>query len=163
MLVGFLTARTGTVALSGVDIATVDGAEIRRHVGLCEQHPHIFAESLRHNLDFARDTASEGEIWAAIERVGLGDWARSRDGLETPLGESGNLVSGGQAQRVALARILLADRDVVIVDEPTANLNAELADDLMTDILESTRDRILVVIMHGDIQTDRPVVEVNLS
>lgn len=163
VLLGFLTARTGTVALSGVDIATVDGAEIRRHVGLCEQRPHIFAESLRHNLDFARDTASEGEIWAAIERVGLGDWARSRDGLETPLGESGNLVSGGQAQRVALARILLADRDIVVVDEPTANLNVELADDLMTDILESTRDRILVVITHGDTQTDRPVVEVNLG
>ena len=80
---------------------------IRTLIGLCEQQPWIFDATLRDNLVFARETATDAELRAVLARVGLAEWAASRDGLDTALGEHGSRVSGGQAQRIALARALL--------------------------------------------------------
>lgn len=163
VLVGFLPITTGSFTVDGIESRDVPAASLRARIGLCEQRPHIFAETLRHNLDFANDSATDEQLWAVLERVGLAEWARARDGLETHLGESGTLVSGGQAQRIALARVLLADRAVIVLDEPTANLQPTLAEDLLRDVLAATADTILVVLSHTPVPRVRNTIEVVLG
>lgn len=142
----------GSYRLRGVEARTLSGAEVRRTVGLIEQQPHLFDADLRQNLKFARDTASDDELLEVLDRVGLGDWARKRGGLDTRVGERGALVSGGQAQRIALARAILADFPVLILDEPTAGVDRELADTLLTDMLRVVpEDRAIILITHTDV------------
>lgn len=154
----------GRYTLNDRDVRDLEIAEVRRTVGLCEQHPHIFDQDLRQNLAFALDSAAEvaetrgrtspgadtdDVLWDMLERVGLAEWARSRDGLDTQLGERGALVSGGQAQRIALARALLGDFPVIVLDEPTANVDPERADSLVRDLLGAVpNDRAVILITH---------------
>ncbi|WP_244304612.1 thiol reductant ABC exporter subunit CydC [Leucobacter viscericola] len=142
----------GSYRLRGVEARSLSGRALRETVGLCEQTPHLFDADLRQNLKFARDTASDEELEAVLDRVGLGDWARERGGLDARVGEHGSLVSGGQAQRIALARALLADFPVVVLDEPTAGVDRELADKLLTDLMGAVpADRAVVLITHTEI------------
>lgn len=143
----------GTYAIDGTDVRTIRQDDVRRIVGLVEQRPYLFDSDLRQNLLFARDTAADEELLAVLERVGLGEWTRSRGGLDTPVGERGALVSGGQAQRIALARALLADFPVLVVDEPTANVDAAVADRIVHDILRTAADdgRTVLLISHTDV------------
>ena len=150
-LVRFLDYR-GAYRLRGVEARQLPIAEVRRSVGLCEQAPHLFDADLRQNLKFARDTASDDELMAALDRVGLGAWARDRGGLDAAVGEHGALVSGGQAQRIALARAILADFPVVVLDEPTAGVDRELADRLLTDLVGAVpEDRAVILITHTEL------------
>ena len=155
-LVRFL-AYAGSYRIRGVEADTLPGAAVRRTVGLCEQTPHLFDADLRQNLRFARDdaergTASDEDLLAALDRVGLGEWARQRGGLDAPVGERGALVSGGQAQRIALARALLADFPVIVLDEPTAGVDREAADRLLGDLLGAVpSDRAVILITHTDL------------
>lgn len=150
-LVRFLDYR-GSYRLRGVEARELPIAEVRRTVGLCEQTPHLFDADLRQNLKFARDTADDNELMAALDRVGLGDWARDRGGLDAAVGEHGALVSGGQAQRIALARAILADFPVVVLDEPTAGVDRELADRLLTELLGAVpADRAVILITHTEL------------
>lgn len=150
-LVRFLEYRGG-YRLRGVEARELPIAEVRRTVGLCEQTPHLFDADLRQNLKFARDTASDDEIMTALDRVGLGAWARERGGLDAAVGEHGALVSGGQAQRIALARAILADFPVVVLDEPTAGVDRELADRLLTELLGAVpADRAVILITHTEL------------
>jgi len=141
---------TGSFRLNGVEARLLDQTEIRKVVGLCEQRPWLFDDSIRQNLLFARDTATDVELGDVLARVGLADWTFQRGGLDARVGERGALVSGGQAQRIALARALLADFPVLIVDEPTANVDAEGADALVRDILTAAADshRAVLLISH---------------
>ena len=146
----------GGYTIDGVEVPTVQQDDVRRVVGLCEQHPYLFDSDLRQNLLFARDTAGDDELLAVLERVGLADWARSRGGLDASVGERGALVSGGQAQRIALARAILAGFPVLVVDEPTANVDAEVADRIVRDILTTAAEdgRSVVLISHTDVPDD---------
>lgn len=142
----------GSYQVRGVEARSLSGGALRQVVGLCEQTPHLFDADLRQNLKFARDTASDDDLMAALDRVGLGGWTRERGGLDARVGERGALVSGGQAQRIALARALLADFPVVVLDEPTAGVDRELADRLLTDLLGAVpADRAVVLITHTEI------------
>lgn len=150
----------GSFTLGGREARTIAPSELRRTVGLCEQQPWIFDSTLRQNLLFASETSTDAELLAVVERVGLGDWAASRGGLDAELGERGALVSGGQAQRIALARALLADFAVLVVDEPTANVDAAQAAALMRDILAATAPgqggvpRTVILISHDTVPGD---------
>ena len=163
VLAGLIPASQGSYRLNNIDSLEISPADLRRNVGLCEQHPHLFAETIRHNLDFANPDSTDDDLWGVLRRVGLDEWARSRKGLETFLGEAGGLVSGGQAQRLSLARVLLAGRDVIVLDEPAANLEPRLAELLLKDLLVATRDAIVVIASHTPVPIVRNTVEIFLD
>ncbi|MEC5185343.1 ATP-binding cassette subfamily C protein CydC [Cryobacterium sp. MP_3.1] len=141
---------TGSYRVNGVEARDLAPSEVRRIVGLCEQRPWLFDDTVRQNLLFARDTATDDDLLDVLARVGLADWVRRRGGLDARVGERGALVSGGQAQRIALARALLADFPVLIVDEPTANVDTGLGDALIRDILSASANagRAVLLISH---------------
>ncbi|MFZ3569335.1 thiol reductant ABC exporter subunit CydD [Streptomyces sp. BH097] len=149
VLLRFLDANAGTYTLGGVDAAALDGDAVRRLVGLCAQDAHLFDSSLRENLLLAKKDATEDELWAVLGRVRLREWAQALpDGLDTLVGEHAARLSGGQRQRLALARALLADFPVLVLDEPAEHLDLETADALTADLLDVTRGRTTVLITH---------------
>lgn len=142
----------GSYRLNGVEARELLGAEVRATVGLVEQQPHLFDADLRQNLKFARDTASDEALESVLAQVGLGEWLAERGGLDSRVGERGALVSGGQAQRIGLARAILADFPVVILDEPTASVDRELADRLLADLIGAVpEDRAVILITHTEL------------
>ncbi|MFH8749419.1 thiol reductant ABC exporter subunit CydD [Streptomyces rimosus] len=149
VLLRFLDRESGVYTLSGVDAASADGDDVRRRVGLCAQDAHIFDSSIRENLRLARTGAVEDELWAALAQARLDGWVRSLpDGLDTMVGEHGARLSGGQRQRLALARALLADFPVLVLDEPAEHLDLATADALTADLLAATEGRTTVLITH---------------
>jgi len=150
VLVRFL-AYDGGYRLRGREVSGLTPDVVRSVVGLCEQTPYLFDDSVRQNLLFAAPDASDEELHRVLERVGLGDWVRERGGLDARVGERGSLVSGGEAQRIALARALLHDFEVVVFDEPTAGVELDLAGRLVEDLLEASADRTVVLISHGEV------------
>lgn len=149
VLLRFLDADAGTYTLGGVDAAALDGDAVRRIVGLCAQDAHLFDSSLRENLLLAKKDATEDDLWAVLGRVRLREWAQALpDGLDTLVGEHAARLSGGQRQRLALARALLADFPVLVLDEPAEHLDLETADALTADLLDATRGRATVLITH---------------
>ena len=155
---------TGSYRLNGVEARLLGQTEVRRVVGLCEQRPWLFDDSIRQNLLFARETATDDELEAVLARVGLADWVAQRGGLDARVGERGALVSGGQAQRIALARALLADFPVLVVDEPTANVDSAGADALVRDILTAAADahRAVLLISHTPVPAELVTMRVTL-
>ena len=155
---------TGSYRLNGVEARLLAQTDVRRVVGLCEQRPWLFDDSIRQNLLFARDTATDAELLTVLARVGLAGWVAVRGGLDARVGERGALVSGGQAQRIALARALLANFPVLVVDEPTANVDSVQADTLVRDILSAAADahRAVLLISHTPVPDELVTARVTL-
>ena len=145
-LVRFLEVE-GSFTIGGDSVHDLAGDDVRLTVGLCEQRPMLFDEDIRQNLLFADDAATDAELLAVLDRVGLGDWVRSRGGLDARVGERGALVSGGQAQRIALARALLRDFPVLVLDEPTAGVDPAASEALLIDLLSAVGDDQAVVLI----------------
>lgn len=155
---------TGSYRIDGVEASELPQHEVRRVVGLCEQRPWLFDESIRQNLLFARDTATDDELLAVLDRVGLAEWTAERGGLDAQVGQRGALVSGGQAQRIAVARALLADFPVLILDEPTANVDVHQADRLVRDILQAAgAERVVLLISHTPVPTELITARLDLA
>ncbi|MET9834363.1 thiol reductant ABC exporter subunit CydD [Streptomyces sp. NPDC006385] len=149
VLLRFLDADAGSYALGGVDAYALDGDDVRRLVGLCAQDAHLFDSSVRENLLLAKKDATKAEVRDALQRARLLDWADSLpDGLDTLVGEHGARLSGGQRQRLALARALLADFPVLVLDEPAEHLDLPTADALTSDLLAATEGRTTLLITH---------------
>ncbi len=149
VLLRFLDADTGSYTLGGVDAYALDGDDVRGLVGLCAQDAHLFDSSVRENLLLAKRDATEDELRGALARARLLDWAESLpDGLDTLVGEHGARLSGGQRQRLALARALLADFPVLVLDEPAEHLDLPTADALTADLLAATEGRTTLLITH---------------
>ncbi|MEU3253014.1 thiol reductant ABC exporter subunit CydD [Streptomyces sp. NPDC006997] len=149
VLLRFLDARAGSYTLGGVDAHALDGDDVRRLVGLCAQDAHLFDSSVRENLLLARKDATEAQLREALARARLLEWADGLpDGLDTLVGEHGARLSGGQRQRLALARALLADFPVLVLDEPAEHLDLPTADALTADLLAATEGRTTLLITH---------------
>lgn len=139
----------GSVALDGVEIDALDGDWVRRIVGLVSQDVHIFDSTLAENLRLAKPDASEDELRDALAQARLLGWVDSLPlRLATEVGERGARMSGGQRQRLAIARALLADFPILILDEPGEHLDTATADALVTDLLDVTRLRTTLLITH---------------
>lgn len=151
-LVRFVPPATGRYLVDAVDTDDLGGDEVRRHVTWCEQEPWFADTSLGANLRIAAPSASDEQLWQVLERVQLGEWARALpDGLDTMLGRESSQASGGQRQRLALARVVLSGHEVVVLDEPTAHLDRRTSDRVVEQLLAALGDRTVLVITHEDL------------
>jgi ABC-type multidrug transport system fused ATPase/permease subunit len=148
----------------GVALDAMAQADARSLFAPVDQDAQLFAGTIRENVAFARPDASDADIDEAVRRAQLDEWvAGLPSGLDTPIGERGALLSGGQRQRVALARALLAHRPVLLLDEPGAGLDAEMAAALLDDVLGAAGERTVLVISHRREEIERfaRVVEID--
>ncbi|MGC4959052.1 thiol reductant ABC exporter subunit CydC [Actinomadura citrea] len=149
VLLRFLEPAGGRTSLNGVDLRALSGDDVRRVVGLCAQDAHLFDSTIGENVRLARPSATDEEIRDALRRARLLDWVESLpDGLATRVGEHGAQVSGGQRQRIALARALLADFPILLLDEPAEHLDIATADELTADLLSATEGRTTLLVTH---------------
>ncbi|MGI5205623.1 thiol reductant ABC exporter subunit CydC [Spirillospora sp. CA-108201] len=149
VLLRFLEPAGGRTSLNGVDLRALSGDDVRQVIGLCAQDAHLFDSTIGENVRLARPSAADEEIRDALRRARLLDWVESLpDGLGTRVGEHGAQVSGGQRQRIALARALLADFPILLLDEPAEHLDIATADELTADLLTATEGRTTLLVTH---------------
>jgi thiol reductant ABC exporter CydC subunit len=149
LLLRFLDPETGRVTIGGRDVRDLRQHDVRRTFALAGQSAHLFNSTIRANLSLARPDATDGELEDALRRARIADWVASLpDGLDTFVGENGTRLSGGQHQRLTVARALLSDAPVLVLDEPTAHLDAETAELLVRDVLAAADGRSVLLVTH---------------
>ncbi len=156
VLVRFRDLDGGRATIDGTELREVRQEDLRHAVRLCEQDAHLFATSIRDNVRIGDPSATEAQIVDALARAGLGDWiATLPDGLDTPVGEAGMQLSGGQRSRVALARSLLSRAPVLILDEPTAHLDSASTRSFVDDLMSAGQDGSVLLITHSPVGLER--------
>jgi ATP-binding cassette subfamily C protein CydCD len=164
IIMGSIAADAGAVRADGIPVADLERDNWSQHVAWCPQEAHVFDSTIRGNLLIGRrrdDTPTDAELAAVLERAGLGGLLRELpDGLATRVGSAGRAFSGGERQRLAIARALLSRAELLLLDEPTAHLDEPTARALMRDIRLASRDRMVVLVSHraGDRDADDRVV-----
>ena len=149
LLLRFLDPAQGRVTIAGRDLRALAQEDVRRTFALAGQAAHVFDSSIRENLRLARPEATDAELGAVLRSARLDAWVASLPaGLDTLVGEEGAQLSGGQRQRLVIARALLADAPVLVLDEPTAHLDPGTAEALVHDVLAEAGDRTVLLITH---------------
>ncbi|MFP4696713.1 ATP-binding cassette domain-containing protein, partial [Thiohalospira sp.] len=149
LLAGLARPDAGEVRLGGVPLAWLRPADLHARVGVLTQRTELFADSVAGNLRIARPEADEAALWRALSIAALADEVRALPlGLETWVGEGGVRLSGGQARRLALARVVLYDPAWVVLDEPTAGLDADTADALAAGLGPWLAGRTALLLTH---------------
>ncbi|HOZ58921.1 MAG TPA: thiol reductant ABC exporter subunit CydC [Nakamurella multipartita] len=149
VLLGFLTPTTGRITLDGVDVAELDPDQVRTWFSWCDQSAHLFDSTVLENVRLARPDADAAQVEAALREAGAGGWLDGLpQGLDTPVGEHGRAVSGGERQRIALARAILADRPVLLADEPAAHLDGATAESVTAGIMRPDPGRCVLLVSH---------------
>jgi thiol reductant ABC exporter CydC subunit len=148
-LLGFVACSDGVASLGGNDVRELSRHEIAARAGWLADETHLFAASLRDNLRIADRAASDVRCAAVIRQVGLESWFELLPhGLATVLGTGGLAVSAGERQRIGLARALLSDADLLLLDEPTSHLDPESAVPTLTEMLDASQRRSVLVVSH---------------
>jgi thiol reductant ABC exporter CydC subunit len=148
-LLRFYGLEAGRAALGGIPLEQMAQDDVRAVVGWLPQDAHLFDTTIGANISLARPGASDEEVARAADLAQLRPWLDSLpEGLDTAVGERGAQVSGGQRQRIALARTLLADAGVLVLDEPTAGLDEAMAERLLGDVLDAADGRTVVLVSH---------------
>jgi ATP-binding cassette, subfamily C, bacterial CydC len=148
----------GSLRLGGTDVTDLAQADARAACALADQRAHLFAGTLRSNLVLGRPDASDHDVGAALEAAGLAHWVDTLPlGLDTPVGDEGVQLSGGERRRLAVARALLAAGPVLVLDEPTSGLDPELADSMLDGVLgaASASGRSVLLITHRQTEAAR--------
>jgi len=161
VIMGFLDY-TGSARLNGQEIAELGSDRVCATIGLLSQHAHVFDTSVEENVRLGRIDASEAEIVESIERARLGEWVRSLpEGLDSRVGAFGARMSGGERQRLALARLLLARRSALVLDEPTEHLDRETAREVEATMARETSGVASLVISHQVVGNVDRIIEMD--
>ncbi|PZO82987.1 MAG: type I secretion system permease/ATPase [Micavibrio aeruginosavorus] len=149
LLINLYQPDSGSIQLDGTDVRQIDPGDLRRNVGAVQQSPQLFYGSVRTNITMGHETAPDRAVLRAAELAGVTEFLRdSQAGLDTQVGERGESLSGGQRQAVAIARALLYDPPVLILDEPTASMDPASENRLMKRLHHVIKDRTTILITH---------------
>ena len=149
VLLGLLEPEAGSVRIGELELAELDPQAWRAQLSWVPQRPHLFACSIAQNVRLGRSEASDAEVWAALSSAGLAETVRELPaGLQTVLGERGAGLSAGERQRVALARAFLRDTPLLLLDEPTANLDGQTEREVVEAVRRLSRGRTVVLVAH---------------
>lgn len=149
LLMRFWDPQNGRVTISGLDLRDVNTASLRSQQGLMEQDTFLFASTIRENLLVAKADASDEELMTALEKAALRELVeRLPQGLDTQLAELGDSLSGGERQRLGLARVFLQDAPLLLLDEPTSNLDALSEASVLKALQENRADKTVVIVTH---------------
>ncbi len=156
LLLRFLDPREGRVLLDGHDLRDLRQQDVRGMLAVAGQDSHLFASSVRENLRVAAPLADDDALWAALRRARADEFvAGLPEGIDTLVGDSGTGLSGGQRQRLLIARALLRDAPILVLDEPTAHLDGATARELMADVLANAEGKTVLLITHRSEGLDR--------
>lgn len=148
ILMGRNKGYTGSVTIGGVELKDVNENSLLRNITYVSHQSYLFKGMVRDNLLMGKPDATDEELWAVLERVNLAGFLKAEQGLDTPLLEKASNLSGGQCQRLALARALLHDSPVYIFDEATSNIDVESENDIMAEIHRLARSKTVILISH---------------
>lgn len=155
LLARFWPAEPGSIRLDGRQIEDFSSDAVRARLGVVGQNTYLFTGSLRDNLLLANPHASEEDICRVLETAQLSEWVDSLpQGLDTPVGERGTRISAGERQRLAVARVLLQDAPIVVLDEPTANLDALTEQRVMRGLWQELAGRTVLLVTHRLVQME---------
>jgi len=150
LLLGFVQPDAGRVTINGADIASIVPAALARMTAWIGQTPVIFAGTIRDNIRFGREGASDADVEAAAQAARVGQFADMLpQGLDTPIGEGGYGLSGGQAQRVAIARAFVRNAPLLLLDEPTAHLDPATEADVLDSLRRLALGRTVILASHS--------------
>ena len=139
---------TGSAAIGGVELKDINENSLLQNITYIGHQSYLFKGTVRDNLLMGKPSASEDELWAVLERVNLAAFLKSEKGLDTPLLEKASNLSGGQCQRLALARALLHDSPIYIFDEATSNIDIESENNIMAAIHKLAKHKTVLLISH---------------
>ncbi|MEJ2166605.1 MAG: cysteine/glutathione ABC transporter ATP-binding protein/permease CydC [Desulfobacterales bacterium] len=149
LLARFWDPVSGQIFLGNEDVRNFSEPDLRRLISVVSQQPHMFNATLKENLLLARPGAKDDDLWAALDAVQLSDFVNELpDGLQTWIGEAGHLLSGGQVRRLAVARAILHNAPIWVLDEPTEGLDPISEKEMMRALKAQTEDRTLLLITH---------------
>ena len=148
ILMGRNQGYTGSITVGGTSLSEISEESLMENFTYISHQSYLFKGTVRDNLLMACPNAGEDTLWQVLEQVNLADFLRSENGLDTVLNEKGSNLSGGQCQRLALARALLHDSPVYIFDEATSNIDVESENDIMTQIHALAKNKTVILISH---------------
>ena len=149
LLLRFWNPQQGQITVNGIPIQEISLDELRRRIALLEQETFLTSGTLGENIALGKSDATREEIREAARQAGLADFIETLpQGYDTPMGEMGARLSGGERQRVGIARVLLLNPDVIVMDEPTSSLDVLHEKELLQTLEEACRDKLLLLVSH---------------
>ncbi len=148
ILMGRVKQYQGSIKIGGIELSDIAEESLMKHITYVSHQSYLFKGTVRENLRMGKPDATDAQLWAVLERVNLAAFLHGENGLDTPVAEKGSNFSGGQCQRLAMARALLHDSPVYIFDEATSNIDVESENDIMAEITEMAKTKSVLVISH---------------